>query len=95
MPILWNPDNSRCPNGCFRPVGLAWDPKGRLFMTSDRSGEIFVVGKADGGAVDAQTLEVTAASGSGSGSGSQSEAIRVGGASVVAVLVAAFVAMMI
>lgn len=37
---------------CFRPVGLAWDSAGRLFMSSDTTGEIFVITKLNGTAVD-------------------------------------------
>ena len=46
--ILKNPDNSKCPDECFRPVGLAWDSKGRLWFTSDATGEIFVLQNANG-----------------------------------------------
>jgi len=46
--IVSNPDLSKCPDKCFRPVGLAWDSKGRLFMSSDTTGEIYVVGRSDG-----------------------------------------------
>ncbi|KAJ2896323.1 uncharacterized protein MKZ38_005622 [Zalerion maritima] len=45
--VMSNPDNSECPDGCFRPVGLAMDDSRRLFMTSDKTGEIFVLRKAD------------------------------------------------
>ncbi|KAF7561532.1 hypothetical protein G7046_g2616 [Stylonectria norvegica] len=51
-PILSNPDLSKCPNECFRPVGLAWDAQGRLWFSSDSTGEIFVLQRdaaADGG----------------------------------------------
>ena len=41
--IISNVDDSRCPQNCFRPVGLAFDSQGRLFMSSDASGEIYVV----------------------------------------------------
>ena len=41
--ILTNADNSRCPQNCFRPVGIAFDQQGRLFMSSDATGEIYVV----------------------------------------------------
>lgn len=45
--ILANPDNSVCkedsPGNCIRPVGIAFDSLGRLFMSSDDSGEIYVV----------------------------------------------------
>ena len=43
--IFGNMDNSQCPEGCFRPAGLAFDSKGRLFVASDASGEIYVVAK--------------------------------------------------
>lgn len=50
--IVSNPDLSRCPDECFRPVGLAWDSQGRLFMSSDSTGEIYVVVRTEGGSAD-------------------------------------------
>lgn len=44
--IMTNPDTSQCPKNCFRPVGLALDPKERLFMSSDSTGEIYVLVKS-------------------------------------------------
>jgi hypothetical protein len=41
--LMWNTDNSKCPSGCFRPAGLAFDKAGRMFMTSDSTGELFVL----------------------------------------------------
>ncbi|KAJ4160430.1 hypothetical protein NW754_003552 [Fusarium falciforme] len=41
--IISNPDLSNCPGECFRPVGLAWDSEGRLWFSSDSTGEIFVL----------------------------------------------------
>lgn len=46
--IVKSPDLSKCPRQCFRPVGLAWDKKGRLFLASDTTKEIFVVAKVNG-----------------------------------------------
>ncbi|KAH6615740.1 soluble quino protein glucose/sorbosone dehydrogenase [Chaetomium sp. MPI-SDFR-AT-0129] len=43
VPVLENGDVGDCPNNCFRPVGLAFDAKGRLFVSSDTSGEIYVI----------------------------------------------------
>jgi hypothetical protein len=40
-----NPDNSKCPGSCFRPVGLALDSKGRMFVSSDATGEIYVLAR--------------------------------------------------
>lgn len=50
--VLSTPDLGNCPDGCFRPVGLAWDSQGRLWASSDSTGEIFVLyqnGTTDGG----------------------------------------------
>lgn len=43
VPVMWNPNNGACPNGCFRPCGLAVDGDDRVFMSSDTTGEIFVI----------------------------------------------------
>ncbi|KAJ0160455.1 hypothetical protein CTA2_7943 [Colletotrichum tanaceti] len=45
--IMYNKDLSACPGQCFRPVGLAWDAQNRLFMTSDSTGEIYVLRQDD------------------------------------------------
>lgn len=45
--IMSNPDLSVCPDACFRPVGLAVDSQGRVFVSSDATGEIWVLQKAD------------------------------------------------
>lgn len=46
--IVTNQDNSQCPEHCFRPAGLAWDSEGRLFFSSDSTGEIYVITKSGG-----------------------------------------------
>jgi glucose/arabinose dehydrogenase len=44
--IFYSPNVSTCDsNSCTRPVGLAFDKKGRLYMTSDSSGELFMLGR--------------------------------------------------
>ncbi|RBA09083.1 hypothetical protein FPRO05_07363 [Fusarium proliferatum] len=60
-PIIYNKDLTKCPDDCFRPVGLAWDSKGRLWFSSDKTGEIFVLNHKSG-------------SGSSGGNGSESGA---------------------
>jgi glucose/arabinose dehydrogenase len=49
--IVSNADDSVCPDNCFRPVGLAWYDSGRLFMSSDSTGEIYVITREEGNAV--------------------------------------------
>ncbi|KAJ3505120.1 hypothetical protein NMY22_g17695 [Coprinellus aureogranulatus] len=47
--LLANQDESNCDDGCFRPVGLAFDKDGNnLFVTSDTSGEVFLVKRGNG-----------------------------------------------
>lgn len=46
--VVENADTGACPRGCFRPVGMAFDKKGRLYFASDDTGEIYVVEKASG-----------------------------------------------
>ena len=43
--VFANANDSVCPGNCFRPVGIAFDGQGRLFVSSDASGEIYVVTK--------------------------------------------------
>ena len=47
--IVSNHNTSACYDvPCFRPVGLAWDSDGRLFMSSDETGEIWAIERANG-----------------------------------------------
>lgn len=41
--LVKNANPGACPTNCFRPVGLAFDQAGRLFFTSDATGEIYVL----------------------------------------------------
>lgn len=41
--VLWNSDNKLCPVECFRPTGVAIDARGRVWTSSDHTGEIFVI----------------------------------------------------
>ncbi|KAH8881416.1 soluble quino protein glucose dehydrogenase [Thozetella sp. PMI_491] len=57
--VLSNPDASQCPDKCFRPAGLALDSQGRIFMTSDSTGEIYVLRQADMSATGTGTSSST------------------------------------
>ncbi|KAI0416509.1 soluble quino protein glucose dehydrogenase [Xylaria grammica] len=40
--VFYPPDETQCSSStCIRPVGLAFDAAGRLYVTSDASGEVF------------------------------------------------------
>ncbi|EME49000.1 hypothetical protein DOTSEDRAFT_162972 [Dothistroma septosporum NZE10] len=59
IPIMSNQDLTKCPDGCFRPVGLAWDRNGRLFMSSDSTGEIYMITRSDGNATSSAGSNAT------------------------------------
>ncbi|EMD00918.1 hypothetical protein BAUCODRAFT_118642 [Baudoinia panamericana UAMH 10762] len=94
--IVSNANITNCPTGCFRPVGLAWDSQGRLFMSSDATGEIYVVLRANGNATSSAgsnatgtipSASITSTSSSASATTSHSVASRAGGASMGALAV--------
>ncbi|KAF2264513.1 soluble quino protein glucose dehydrogenase [Lojkania enalia] len=60
-PIIANSNTTACPGECFRPAGLAWDPKGRLYFTSDSTGEIYVLVKSGGEGLDDERAATGAA----------------------------------
>ena len=41
--IFGNEDDSICPGDCLRPVAMALDNQGRIFLSSDSTGEIYLV----------------------------------------------------
>ncbi|KAI0532071.1 soluble quino protein glucose dehydrogenase [Xylaria digitata] len=42
--VFYPPDETQCSSStCIRPVGLAFDAAGRLYVTSDASGEVFLL----------------------------------------------------
>lgn len=64
-------DNAHCPDACVRPVGLAWDARGRLFVSSDATGEVYVLMR--------QEQDDDNDDGSGSGSGTPSSSASASG----------------
>lgn len=75
--VLGNGEVKGCPEGCFRPVGVAVDGEGRVFMTSDSTGEVFVVRRKEkGGGVEEE-------GGAGIGSGAAGRGGGVGWMGVV------------
>ncbi|EGO54176.1 hypothetical protein NEUTE1DRAFT_68632 [Neurospora tetrasperma FGSC 2508] len=73
--VMMNKDNSVCPDECFRPVGMALDSSERLWMTSDSTGEIYVLMKRkteEENPTTTTTENGTIVTGTGTGSGSES-----------------------
>lgn len=60
--IVSNADLTQCPTHCFRPVGLAFDSAGRLWFSSDSTGEVYVITRdgSSGGSVQDATPSAAA-----------------------------------
>ncbi|KAG7133076.1 hypothetical protein HYQ46_009368 [Verticillium longisporum] len=77
-------DLSTCPENCFRPVGLAWESQGRLYVTSDSTGEIFILERQSGtpSSTESGTLvqptETGSADSSNGGSGNNDDSAATG-----------------
>ena len=80
--IFANANNTVCPGNCFRPVGLAFDSQGRMFVSSDASGEIYVVTKDE----TANGTTGTSPSGGKPKSGTQRQGVLSTGALVLSIL---------
>ena len=80
--IFANANNTVCPENCFRPVGLAFDSQGRMFVSSDASGEIYVVTKDE----TANGTTGTSPSGGKPKSGTQRQGVLSTGALVLSIL---------
>lgn len=73
-----NPDLAACPENCFRPVGLAIDDQGRMFMSSDSTNEIWVLAEAS----TSTSTDGGASTGTGTGTGSSASPTETDNAAV-------------
>ena len=74
--IMSNADVTKCyDTTCFRPVGLAWDSDGRLFMSSDETGEIYAIERSNGKSVSSAGSNTSGTSPGGSGGNSNSNSM--------------------
>jgi glucose/arabinose dehydrogenase len=78
--IFWNQDLSKCPDNCFRPVGMAIDSQGRIFVSSDSSGEVYLITRTDRSGSPASGGSPTSSS-TASATASATNAANVGGVS--------------
>jgi hypothetical protein len=88
-PIFTNPTLSACPANCFRPVGLAFDSQGRLWVSADSTGEIYVLKKLADAAAPGVFVSKPDESGAGTPGAFGLQGVLVGGAAfAVAALIA-------
>ncbi|KAL2752002.1 hypothetical protein ACRALDRAFT_2023101, partial [Sodiomyces alcalophilus JCM 7366] len=64
--IMSMADLSTCPDNCFRPMGIAWGPSGRVFLTSDSTGELYILDRRsdDASGTESGTIELPSETGS-------------------------------
>lgn len=72
--IFTNANISVCPDNCFRPVGMAFDSEGRLFVSSDDTGEIYMITQEQAAQVTS-TSSAVPPSGTASSTSSSSSAL--------------------
>ncbi|KAG9644591.1 soluble quino protein glucose dehydrogenase, partial [Aureobasidium melanogenum] len=75
--IFGNANNSVCPNDCFRPVAMALDSRGRIFLSSDATGEIYLVTR-DESAAGTPTASASSSTSSPSSASSSKTSAGVG-----------------
>ncbi|KAE8453697.1 hypothetical protein EG329_009208 [Mollisiaceae sp. DMI_Dod_QoI] len=87
--IFTNQDNSKCPDNCFRPVGLAVDSKQRLWVASDATGEVYVLARTSKATATASAASPSSTKKSAAGrlSASGSAALIVGLIGVLGLMV--------
>ncbi|KAF9695746.1 hypothetical protein EKO04_005910 [Ascochyta lentis] len=87
--VVSNPDLTQCPDNCFRPAGMAWDSQGRLFFSSDATGEIYIITREDGSGVNSvsqlssQTNGTDGGTGTGTGTSAAPSPTGSSGAAVI------------
>jgi glucose/arabinose dehydrogenase len=88
--VITNANLTNCPDQCFRPVGLAWDSAGRLWFSSDATGEVFVLERSNSSSNG--TTSGGSGGSSGGGNGNAGNSLLLGKPGVVAVAQAAVLA---
>jgi hypothetical protein len=64
---------------------MAWDSQGRLFFSSDATGEIYVITREDGSGVNSVNQVTNGTSGTGTGTGASAALSPTGGSGAAAV----------
>ncbi|MCJ1443437.1 MAG: hypothetical protein MMC23_003935 [Stictis urceolatum] len=88
--VFANQDNSKCPDNCFRPVGMAFDGMGRMFVASDASGEIYAIRRAEGANATAPSGGSGGGGAGGGGQGNTGAGLGMAGMRVVVGVCAAW-----
>ena len=92
LDIFTNVNNTVCPDACFRPVGIAFDSQKRLYVSSDATGEIYVVMRDEAANSSATASATGTASGSNPSTTNSSALSVFAGRSSVSVALASLLA---
>jgi hypothetical protein len=89
--IFGNANDSVCPGDCFRPVAMAIDSQGRIFLSSDSTGEIYLVSRDSTASGTATSSESGSTSSSPSASTSSTSASTISGCNFLLLIIACFI----
>jgi glucose/arabinose dehydrogenase len=93
--IFGNANDSVCPGDCFRPVAMAIDSQGRIFLSSDSTGEIYLVSRDSTASGTATSSESGSTSSSPSASTSSTSASTISGCNFLLLIIACFLSLIL
>jgi glucose/arabinose dehydrogenase len=93
--IFGNANDSVCPGDCFRPVAMAVDSQGRIFLSSDSTGEIYLVSRDSTASGTSTSSEGGSTSSSPSASTTSTSASTTSGCNFLLLIIACFLSLIL
>jgi glucose/arabinose dehydrogenase len=93
--IFGNANDSVCPGDCFRPVAMAIDSQGRIFLSSDSTGEIYLVSRDSTASGTSTSSEGGSTSSSPSASTTSTSASTTSGCNFLLLIIACFLSLIL
>lgn len=93
--IFGNANDSVCPGDCFRPVAMAIDSQGRIFLSSDSTGEIYLVSRDSSASGTSTSSEGGSTSSSPSASTTSTSASTTSGCNFLLLIIACFLSLIL
>jgi glucose/arabinose dehydrogenase len=93
--IFGNANDSVCPGDCFRPVAMAIDSQGRIFLSSDSTGEIYLVSRDSTASGTSTSSEGGSTSSSPSASTISTSASTTSGCNFLLLIIACFLSLIL
>jgi glucose/arabinose dehydrogenase len=88
--VFGNANDSVCPGDCFRPVAMAIDSQGRIFLSSDSTGEIYLVSRDSIASSTSTSSDSNSTSSSPSASATSTSASMTSGCNFLLLIITCF-----